>query len=87
MHQVLMHGRSHKELGCTVNASPYTEEDRFASNVKMPATLFCPSELFRPVYSWETAPSASIESLEYPVVDQDPVMLGRPTSLVKMAQI
>ena len=79
-----MHGRSHKELGCTVNVSPYTEEDRFASNVKMPATLFCPSELFRPVYSWETAPSASIESLEYPVVDQDPVMLG-PTSLVKPA--
>lgn len=47
-----------------------------ASIVKTPATEFVPSELRRPVYECETAPSASMLSLEKPVVDQDPVMFG-----------
>lgn len=49
-----------------------------ASIVKTPATEFVPSELRRPVYECETAPSASMLSLEKPVVDQDPVMFGAP---------
>ena len=58
-----------------------------ASIVKTPATEFVPSELRRPVYECETAPSASMLSLEKPVVDQDPVMFGLRTEHHRMVHV